>query len=117
MGVVGSNQNPDISAASAAQRDTFTPNNKEDHDDHSPTWPSGEGYLISFLSSHLQRRRIVIFHCQCDEMANVIAPPSYEDVEKTGHRDVVHDEFAKHGDRALAMIGDARVTLTDEEVS
>lgn len=29
---------------------------------------------------------------------------------------VYHDESAKHGDRALSIIGDERVTLTEEEV-
>ena len=27
-----------------------------------------------------------------------------------------HDDMAKHGDRALSVIGDERVTLTEEEV-
>lgn len=36
-----------------------------------------------------------------------------------GHKEtVVHpDDIARHGDRALSLIGDERVTLTDEEVS
>lgn len=35
-----------------------------------------------------------------------------------GHKEtVIHpDDVARHGDRALSLIGDERVTLTDEEV-
>lgn len=35
---------------------------------------------------------------------------TFDQVEKTGHHD------SKHGDRALSVIGDQRVTLTEEEV-
>ncbi len=42
---------------------------------------------------------------------------SLEHAEKVGHGDPMHySEVVKHGDRALEMIGDERVTLTDEEV-
>jgi hypothetical protein len=43
---------------------------------------------------------------------------SFGDVEKAGHNDSLHDEVVmKHGDRALAYIGDERVTVTEEDVS
>lgn len=42
----------------------------------------------------------------------------FSDVEKAGRNDSLHSEVAiKHGDRALAYIGDERVTVTEEEVS
>jgi hypothetical protein len=41
----------------------------------------------------------------------------FDDIEKAEHHDVTHDHHARHGDRALSLIGDERVTLTDEEVS
>lgn len=41
----------------------------------------------------------------------------FDDVEKAGRNDSLHSEVAmKHGDRALAIIGDERVTVTEEEV-
>jgi hypothetical protein len=42
---------------------------------------------------------------------------AFDDFEKAEHHDITHDlPFTKHGDRALSLIGNERVTLTDEEV-
>jgi hypothetical protein len=37
-------------------------------------------------------------------------------VEEASHADRRHSATAQHGDRALALIGDERVSLTEEDV-
>lgn len=61
------------------------------------------------VSSVLSRRRIPALQ------ANMAEKPEFDQVEK-GHRESIRPDQAKHGDRALAYIGDERVTLTEQDV-